>query len=51
MRVIYLVTNVPRPDQVNALQLLELACKTTGSEDPRYREGDSDEPVMRFPPV
>jgi len=40
MRVVYPVTNVPRSNQVNALQLLEPACKATGSKNSRDREGD-----------
>ena len=36
VRVVDPAANVPRPNQINALQLLEPARKTTGSEDTRY---------------
>jgi len=42
VRVVYPVTNVPRPNQVDALQLGEPACKATGSEESRYGEGEND---------
>jgi hypothetical protein len=39
--VVYPKTDVPRPNQIDALQLGEPVGKTTGFEESRYREGEN----------